>query len=111
MITRYDCPLCDWYLVDTSGENLGDVAGPMAIEQALGVPPGTLVLRMELDHRAQVESQLNDHLSTHPLHEWVTEVQRLRSLLDARGPAYQHPQTRPGDPSLRADWCHPGREE
>lgn len=77
MIIRFDCPLCDWSMIDAQEETLGDVAGPLALDRILDVPDGTIAKRALTVHRQQVEDTLQQHLGTHSLIEWVTKVQQL----------------------------------
>lgn len=69
--TVYYCPLCGWthaQLPPTEREII-EVADE----------PAVTVLRRRL---AGVEAEVEAHLNTHPLLEWLTEVTRLRGEVD-----------------------------
>jgi len=70
MNTRIDCPLCDWHLdaepPDVGFNALGDVFG-LGVMQAVAYN----------QHQQKVERELNAHLGSHSLVEWVRKVAEL----------------------------------
>ena len=85
MITRIDCPLCDWHMdaepPDVGIYTLGDVFG-FGVMQAIA----------HSDFLQETERELREHLNSHPLVEWVRkvaelnrEVERLTAKATSRG--------------------------
>lgn len=74
--TRYKCPLpeCPWF-----HDELHPVAAPMAL--AAVFDPGVMDAIAVSKYYQRVEEVLRDHLSSHKLEEWVTEISRLRGEL------------------------------
>lgn len=74
--TRYACPVddCDWYLDEAPvDERLG--MGTLADVFGFGV-----IAAHALNERARtVEAELNAHLDSHTVLEWVRTVERLRT--------------------------------
>ena len=67
MASRIDCPLCDWH-TDPEPPDVG----PGALAGVFGV--GVMQAVALNEHMQEVERELQAHLSTHSLAEWVRKV-------------------------------------
>jgi hypothetical protein len=74
-MNRIDCPLCDWHM-DAEPPDVG--AGMLAEVFGLGVMQAIA----HNDHLQKVERDLQAHLNSHPLVEWVRKVAELTALVE-----------------------------
>jgi hypothetical protein len=74
-MSRINCPLCDWHL-DPEPPDVG--AGMLADVFGIGVMQQIAFN----DHLQKVERELQAHLSSHPLVEWVRKVADLTALAE-----------------------------
>ena len=75
MTTRIDCPLCDWHMdaepPDVGLYTLGDVFG-LGVMQAVATN----------QFLEKTEREVHEHLSSHPLVEWVQKVAELNRKVE-----------------------------
>lgn len=74
-MSRINCPLCDWHMdpepPDVGPGMLADVFG-LGVMQAIAYN----------DHLQKTERELQEHLGSHPLVEWVRKVAELTALVE-----------------------------